>query len=507
MEKSIKTAAVYIRVSTDEQLVLSPESQLEEIHKYAENNNIIILNDYLFIEDEGISGRNAEKRVKFQEMIATAKITPKPFDIILVWKFARFARNQEESVFYKSLLRKKLNIDVISISEPIPPGMYGRLMETIIEWQDEFYSYNLRGEVIRSMRQNAAKGNYNSLMPLGYGREPNPKHKPGSPADSIVINTPYVIESEAAIVREIFQLFLTHDKNYIVRYLNDNGIKTKNDRVFTAETVSYILTNPFYIGKIRWNRRTSSDGSKYKDESEWIIADSHHEPIISMDLWNAACEKNQLLLDIRSKYAHPVSHTKHWLSGIVKCSVCGKSLSFKYDKRIKNPCNTFQCLGYRNGLHKESQAISEKKLTAAIMESLQRTLTDRNDSFEIIHASNTNDTEMARLKSSLQNIDTKFKRIKEAYVNGIDSLDEYRSNKEMIEKQKNVLENRMKELTIKTDSKDLKEKFYENVKNVIDILNSDVDYQVKGEAIRSIILYIEFFKSEKRLEFHYYVSV
>lgn len=46
---------------------------------------------------------------------------------------------------YKGMLRKKLDIDVVSISEPVLDGMYGRLIEMIIEWQDEFYSYNLAG--------------------------------------------------------------------------------------------------------------------------------------------------------------------------------------------------------------------------------------------------------------------------------------------------------------------------------------------------------------------------
>ena len=101
-------------------------------------------------------------------MIATAKQTPKPFDAILVWKFSRFARNQDESTFYKSMLRKKLGIDVISVSEPVLDGMYGRLIEMIIEWQDEFYSYNLGAEVTRGMKKKAEKGEPQVIPPLGY---------------------------------------------------------------------------------------------------------------------------------------------------------------------------------------------------------------------------------------------------------------------------------------------------------------------------------------------------
>ena len=103
MDKSMKTAAAYIRVSTDRQEELSPAAQKRELKKYAKKNGILITD---FYEDNGISGRNADKRPKFQQMISNAKSKEHPYDYILVWKYSRFARNQEESIVYKSLLRK-----------------------------------------------------------------------------------------------------------------------------------------------------------------------------------------------------------------------------------------------------------------------------------------------------------------------------------------------------------------------------------------------------------------
>jgi len=81
-------------------------------------------------------------------MIAVAKQTPSPFSAIMVWKFSRFARNQEEAIFYKGMLKKR-GIDVISTSEPIIDGPFGSLIERIIEWFDEYYSINLSTEVKR----------------------------------------------------------------------------------------------------------------------------------------------------------------------------------------------------------------------------------------------------------------------------------------------------------------------------------------------------------------------
>ena len=110
-----KIAACYIRVSTDEQTELSPASQLVEIRKWAAKNGYIIPDEYVFT-DEGITGRKVVGRDDFRRMIGVAKQKPKPFDAILLWKFSRFARNRDDAVMYKSILRKQLGIEVISIS-------------------------------------------------------------------------------------------------------------------------------------------------------------------------------------------------------------------------------------------------------------------------------------------------------------------------------------------------------------------------------------------------------
>ena len=69
----MQTAAAYIRVSTDDQLEFSPDAQKRAIREYAKRNNMLLDDKYIFI-DEGISGRKAEKRPAFMEMISTAKI-------------------------------------------------------------------------------------------------------------------------------------------------------------------------------------------------------------------------------------------------------------------------------------------------------------------------------------------------------------------------------------------------------------------------------------------------
>ena len=119
---SSKVAALYIRVSTEDQTELSPDAQKRLLLDYAQKNDMIVYGDFIFTES--VSGRHAQKRPEFQKMIALAKQPSHPIDVILVWKFSRFARNQEESIVYKSMLKKD-NVDVISVSEPLIEGPFG----------------------------------------------------------------------------------------------------------------------------------------------------------------------------------------------------------------------------------------------------------------------------------------------------------------------------------------------------------------------------------------------
>ena len=157
------TAAAYIRVSTEDQMEFSPDSQLRSIQAYALNHHIELLPAHIYL-DEGISGRNTSKRPAFLQMIADAKRKPHPFDLILLWKFSRFARNRQDSIFYKSMLRRECGIDVISITEPLSPDPTSILIEALLEAMDEYYSVNLAQEVRRGMNEKFRRGGIVSII-------------------------------------------------------------------------------------------------------------------------------------------------------------------------------------------------------------------------------------------------------------------------------------------------------------------------------------------------------
>lgn len=272
----VKYAYGYIRVSTHDQEEISPDSQEHLLRDYAAKNNIVILKIFT---DLGISGRKANKRPGFQEMIGLAKGDDHPVDLILVWKFSRFARNQEESIVYKSLLKKQHNVDVVSVSEPLSDDPFGSLIERIIEWMDEYYSIRLSGEVYRGMKENALRGAYQARPPLGYKVVEH-----GKP--------PVIVPEEAKIVRTIFEKYTNEGMSFfdIARYLNSLGLKTSHGKPFERRSVEYIIQNPSYCGMIRWNR-TENSTNRIKDKDEWIVTEGQQPAIISKELFESAQER------------------------------------------------------------------------------------------------------------------------------------------------------------------------------------------------------------------------
>ena len=160
-------AACYIRVSTEEQTEYSPEAQRRALEGYARQHGYSIDPAHVYV-DAGISGRRAETRPAFMAMIAAAKGKPPPFTAILVHKFDRFARNREDSIVYKSLLRRQCGVQVISITEHLEDDRMGLILEAMLEAMAEYYSINLADEVRKGMVEKARRGELQMAPPFGY---------------------------------------------------------------------------------------------------------------------------------------------------------------------------------------------------------------------------------------------------------------------------------------------------------------------------------------------------
>lgn len=407
----MKVAAAYIRVSTDDQIEFSPDSQLEKIKLYAEKNQILLPKEFIFL-DEGISGRNAKKRPAFNEMIGLAKRKPKPFDVILVWKYSRFARNREDSVVYKSMLRKDLNIDVVSISEDVGDDKMSILFEAMIEAMDEYYSINLAEEVKRGMTEKAKRGGVLSIPAFGYRVENN----------EFVI-----IPEEAAVIRKVFNDY-ADGKGFlsIAKALNAMGVKTHRGNKIENRTIEYWLNNPVYIGKTRWNPDGKLSRNYTADTA--IISNGTHTPIIDMETWEKTQEKMKEHKAKFRKYYNPDrKDLSHWLTGILRCEKCGAVLS--------NQGGFFGCSNRSRGTCKGVGYIKTDKLDGIIFNTLSD-ITLPNVTLEFAEPesdvqSNSND-DYKIISTQIQRLEIRLERVKSAYEDGVDTLCEYKKNKKSI---------------------------------------------------------------------------
>lgn len=485
-----KYAFGYVRVSTGKQDELSPDSQAKLLKDYAKSHGYVV--SKIFYE-VGISGRKADKRPEFQKMIGLAKSSDHPADAILVWKYSRFARNQEESIVYKSLLKKKHNVDVISVSEPLVDGPFGSLIERIIEWMDEYYSVRLSGEVTRGMKEKAERGGYQARPPLGYKIV---THK----------EPPVIVPEEAEIVKLIFEKYANENLGIfeIARLLNMHNFKTSHGKEFERRSIEYILQNPTYCGMIRWNR-TINESNEIRPESEWIVTDGEHPAIISKELFGKAQERYKR--EYRPRGARPVSTYKHWLSGVVKCPACGRTMTANTIRNNTRVYSHFRCYGYTKGKCMANNSISSIKLEPAVLESIKTVLDNGKITYRKIEAKTDDTVDLKTiLEDQIKKIDVKLQRIKEAYMNGIDTMEEYKENKQAVQEEKQHLEKQLSEIKEeKSNSKDDDEDMLLRVKNVYDILSSDyVDATTKNDVLRSVVEKIIYEKDKDLLKVYYY---
>lgn len=473
----MKIAAAYIRVSTDDQLELSPDSQIKLIRDYAKRNDMIIPNDFVFA-DEGISGKETTKRPAFNAMIGKAKQKPKPFECILVWKFSRFARSREDSILYKSMLRKQLGIDVVSISENIGDDKMSILVEALIEAMDEYYSINLAEEVKRGMTEKVERGGVVASPSFGYG----------------IRDKQYYINPETSIiVKEIFDDFVSGvGCREIAVKLNDRGIKTSRGNNFENRTVEYILCNPVYIGKIRWNptERTRRD----YDHPDIMLVDGSHEHIISDELWEQAQSRMAAVKKQYSKYTRTIDPGNEFmLHGIVKCSNCGKSLS-------RSRFDSLQCQSYAKGTCKVSHYANIEKLSRYVLEGIELAFTTGN--FELITKSKAkaiNNTDLL-----LQKEYVKLNRVKEAYQDGIDTLSEYKINKEKILETIKHLTAAMPVVSQKSQAQEKKEFIEKHRASLITLKDETIPGVEKNKLLRSFVDKIIFDRTKNCVEIFYY---
>ncbi len=223
-------AVIYARYSSDNQREESIEGQIRECTAFAEKNGITILRHYI---DRAFSART-DNRPEFQNMVKDSG--KRLFDMVIVWKLDRFARNRYDSARYKATLKKN-GVKVVSATEVISDGAEGIILESVLEGYAEYYSADLSEKVVRGMTENALKTKYNGgTLPIGYQID----------SDQYFQVDPLT----APFVREAFQKYDEGATMKEIRdWLNEQGVKSAWGHPVTYNSVQHLLKNRRYIGE------------------------------------------------------------------------------------------------------------------------------------------------------------------------------------------------------------------------------------------------------------------
>lgn len=241
----MKKAVIYARYSSGSQTEQSIEGQLRECHKYAKENNFVIVKEYI---DRAKTGQN-DRRPNFQKMLADSY--DHGFDFVIVYALDRFARDDGDHGADKKLLREN-GVLLLSATQTIgvnadgTENLGGILTEGIYVALAKYYSRELAQKVRRGQNESLQKKNY-----LGggvvYGYTVKDK--------KLCIN-----EDQAVVVREIFERYSKGESAFdIAKVLNEKKLLNSTGTEFKPNGIMKMLKNQKYIGIFTYGGRVFED--------------------------------------------------------------------------------------------------------------------------------------------------------------------------------------------------------------------------------------------------------
>ncbi len=381
--KRTKVAA-YCRVSTDDEDQLnSYRVQKDYYTRYIANNE-----KWEFVDvyaDEGITGTQVKKRDEFLRMIKDCE--KGKIDMILTKSVSRFARNIVDSLSYVRKLKamgiaiyfEEQNINSLKEDSETYIGIYSVMAQT----ESENISANVKWGISKRMENGTYCSNMNMF---GYRRDKMTKEI-------------YIVESEAEVVRWIFNLFLDGKSALQIKYwLEENGIKTFYGKsVWQTTSILAILQNEKYCGDVMYQKTYCVDCLTKKkkvnngQKTKYLVVNDH-PAIIPRDIFKAAMAEFARRNALRSKSDNTIScrgrySAKYVLSELLICEECGSHFRRKTVKKKDGVHHYWRCISRLD--HKDkycdfSKGLEEKNLQAAICRAISRVLQGREDGYELL---------------------------------------------------------------------------------------------------------------------------
>lgn len=306
-------AAIYLRVSTSYQADRdSLPMQRKDLVGYCEY--ALNISDYTVFEDAGYSGKNTD-RPAFQKMMM--QIRNGMYSHLLVWKIDRISRNLLDfAQMYEEL--KTLGVTFISRNEQFDTSTaMGEAMLKMVLIFAELERKTTAERVTATMISRANDGTWNGgRVPFGYDYNKE--------TQTFSING-----NESYIVLQMYDLYEKTDSLVrTARELNDLGYVSRQHNPFSPVSVWIILRNPWYVGTYRYNYYKIPGRRAIKDESEWVVIENHHSPLVSKERF----DRVQKMLDSNARYRNTpgrkaMQKNVNIFSGLLWCASCGSAFT------------------------------------------------------------------------------------------------------------------------------------------------------------------------------------
>ena len=319
MNRTGKRAAIYVRVSSEEQTQgYSLAAQERAAEAYCEAHGWDVLQVY---RDEGRSARtdNITKRPGFAAMLEDADAGR--FDVIVVHKNDRFARNRR--IAFETFDRlSKAGVGFVSVSENIDySSPSGQLMLTMLVGLNQFYSDNLSEETKKGKRERKRQGIYNGILPFGVTKDATSLPVLDREPRYCDIATRTEIANGNGLIYAFELAASGKTDREIAQALNASGYRTTGNRgsnPFQKDSIRVILKNRFYVGDL-------------PDGDGWVPG--RHSAIIDPALFDRAqvarlrnSGRPRRVAGIRSPWS---------LSGLAICAACGKPVTADGNHRAR----------------------------------------------------------------------------------------------------------------------------------------------------------------------------
>jgi site-specific DNA recombinase len=418
-----KRVAIYARVSTTRQAEndISIPDQLAQGRKYCDSHGWHAMREFV---DPGASARD-DKRPEFQRLMEAACVDPSPFDIVLVHSISRFFRDVAGYTFWKRKLERH-GVSLVSITQSFGEGTSANFAETVLAAADQYHSEETAKHVTRTMLENARQGFWNgSQAPFGYRIVDSEKR------GQKIKKRLEIEEREAAIVRQMFKLFLEGGQTAgpmgvkeIASWLNRNGFRNRNGNPFYISIVHAALTRSAYSGVYYFNMHDSR-ARRLRPKTEWIAVQ------VPQIIPEAEFNSVQAGLHARRPKMTPprISNSDVLLTGLARCDSCGSPMMLRTGKGMGGYYRYYACSANRlKGATacKRPIAVREDELDALTLSALAERLLTPERLITLLReavrhrraATSQNRTRRAGLEKQRKEFDAQIERLITAVAEG-----------------------------------------------------------------------------------------